>query len=155
MTKKVLMVCLGNICRSPLAQGILEKKIKAKHKRAFIDSAGISNFHQGQAPDLRSQQAATKNGIDISHQHARQITKNDFDTFDYIYAMDEKNFYDILKLARNEEDKAKVDMILNVIDPGENNPVPDPYYGGDGGFEDVFKLLDKACGIIADKIVQS
>lgn len=144
------MVCQGNICRSPLAQGILEKKLRQANIKAFVDSAGTSNFHQGQAPDLRTQQIAKKHNIDISQQHARQFTPNDFDTFDYIYAMEEKNFYTLLDMARNNEDKAKVEMILNVIDPGENNSVPDPYLIGKNGFEDVYNLLDKAC----DKIIK-
>ena len=143
------MVCLGNICRSPLAEGILKSKT-TKHQ-IFVDSAGTAAYHIGNQPDERSIMVAKKHGIDISKQRARKFTTTDFDNFDLIYAMDENNFHDILKLSRNNSDKQKVKMILNEIHPNTNNSVPDPYYGGNEGFENVFQMLDEACEIIIKK----
>lgn len=146
---KILMVCLGNICRSPLAEGILKSKITS-HK-VFVDSAGTAAYHIGNQPDERSIVVAKKYGIDISKQRARKFSMTDFDNFDLIYAMDENNFHDILKLSRNASDKQKVKLILNEIHPNKNNSVPDPYYGGNDGFENVFQMLDEACEIIQKK----
>ena len=147
---KILMVCLGNICRSPLAHGILESKLP--QEIFYIDSAGTGNYHIGQQPDHRSIAVAKKYGIDISKQRCRQFTILDFDRFDIIYVMDKNNFQDILSLARNNHDKQKVKMILNEIHPNKNKSVPDPYYGGEEAFENVFKMLDKACEIISKNI---
>jgi len=143
------MVCLGNICRSPLAEGIL--KSKATTYQIFVDSAGTSAYHVDNQPDERSIIVAEKHGINISNQRARKFIAADFDNFDIIYAMDESNFYDIVKLSRNNSDKQKVRMILNEIHPNKNNSVPDPYYGGNEGFENVFQMLDEACEIIIKK----
>lgn len=147
---KVLMVCLGNICRSPLAEGILKSKVYA-HK-TFIDSAGTGAYHVGEKPDSRSIAIANTNGINISTQKARKFTVKDFDTFDLIYVMDQSNYNNVIALARDENDKAKVKMILNEVFPGENLDVPDPYYGGDFGFKNVYNMLDEACDIIAKKL---
>jgi protein-tyrosine phosphatase len=147
--KKVLMVCLGNICRSPLAQGILESKAS---KNVYVDSAGTAAYHQGNLPDKRSIEVAAKYGLDITNQRARKFEKEDFDTFDVIYVMDESNLADILLLARNNQDQQKVKLILNEIHPDKNQSVPDPYYGGDSGFENVYKMLDKACNQIVKKL---
>lgn len=146
---KILMVCLGNICRSPLAEGILQSKVSADVK---VDSAGTAAYHVGELPDSRSIAVAKKYGIDLTNQRARKFTVNDFDTFDLIYAMDESNYQDILTLARNTEEKLKVKLILNEVDLNSNQSVPDPYYGGNNGFENVYQLLDEACQIIANKI---
>jgi len=146
---RILMVCLGNICRSPLAEGILQSKVSADVK---VDSAGTAAYHIGELPDSRSIAVAKKYGIDLTNQRARKFTVNDFDTFDLIYAMDESNYQDILTLARNTEDKLKVKLILNEVDLNSNKSVPDPYYGGSNGFENVYQLLDEACQIIANKI---
>ena len=145
------MVCLGNICRSPLAQGILESKINSDLD-IKVDSAGTGGWHAGQKPDERSILVAKKNNIDISKQIARQFTVTDFDTFDYIYVMDLSNLKNVLLLAPNEKLKTKVHLILNEIYVDENREVPDPYYGGQDGFSDVFKMLDKACDQIIYKI---
>jgi len=147
---KVLMVCLGNICRSPLAEGILKSKVY-EHK-TFVDSAGTGAYHVGEKPDLRSVAVAYANEIDISSQKARKFVVNDFDAFDYIYVMDQSNYRNVIDLARNENDKAKVKLILNEVFPGEDLDVPDPYYGGNFGFKNVYNMLDQACDVIAKRI---
>jgi len=147
---RVLMVCLGNICRSPLAEGIL--KLKVDSQKYFIDSAGTGSYHLGSPPDSRSIAVARKNNLDISYQRCRQFGVSDFDEFDIIYVMDNSNNRDVLELARDENDRAKVKMILNEIFPNENVDVPDPYMGGEQGFKRVYELLDKACSIIAQKL---
>ena len=147
---KVLMVCLGNICRSPLAQGILESKVNSD--TIFVDSAGTAAYHVGNLPDERSIEVARKYRINITQQRARKFTVNDFDNFDYIYAMDTSNYQNILMLARDKNDEAKVQLILNEIHPNTNKSVPDPYYGGQQGFENVYKMLDEACEIISKKL---
>ena len=144
------MVCLGNICRSPLAQGILESKVNKSKVR--IDSAGTAAYHVGNSPDERSIEVAKKYGVHINDQRARKFVIEDFDEFSVIYAMDESNYQKILKLARNKADENKVKMILNEVYPGKNLNVPDPYYGGNQGFENVYKMLDKACEVIADSL---
>ncbi|ESU29241.1 protein tyrosine phosphatase [Flavobacterium limnosediminis JC2902] len=144
------MVCLGNICRSPLAEGILQSKLP---KEQFeVDSAGTGSWHIGQKPDERSVLIAKNKGLDITHQRGRQINKADFDIFDYIYVMDISNYHNVIALAPDEEAKLKVTMILDELFPGENVDVPDPYFGGQNGFEQVFMMLDEACEIIAQKL---
>lgn len=145
------MVCLGNICRSPLAEGILKAKLDPNNY--LIDSAGTASYHIGRAPDPRAIAIAKKHNLDISNLKARQFIVNDFKRFDYIYAMDASNYQNILKLASNEIDKAKVKLILNESYPNQNNEVPDPYYGGDQGFKNVYTMLNEACAIISKRIV--
>jgi protein-tyrosine phosphatase len=144
--KKIVMVCLGNICRSPLAEGILKSKVDALD--VFVDSAGTAAYHVGELPDSRSIEVARKYHIDLTDQRARKFTVSDFDEFDTIYAMDQSNYYNIITLARNGEDKMKVKLILNESHPQQNKEVPDPYYGGGQGFENVYAMLDEACEII-------
>jgi protein-tyrosine phosphatase len=147
---KILMVCLGNICRSPLAEGILRSKLASS--TFTIDSAGTASYHIGNAPDKRSVAVANKYGLDISNLRGRQFTVSDFDIFNSIFVMDESNFDNVCSLARNEEDIGKVKLILNEVYPNQNYSVPDPYYGGNEGFENVFKMLDEACSLIADRL---
>jgi len=148
--KTILMVCLGNICRSPLAEGILA--YKCSHLPVVVDSAGTSAHHIGEGPDHRSVHIATINGIDIGDQRARKLMKSDLEDFDIIFAMDSANYNNIVKLATREEDKSKVRLILNESMPGQNKAVPDPYYGGDQGFENVYSLLNAACEEIKDEL---
>ncbi|WP_298343568.1 low molecular weight protein-tyrosine-phosphatase [uncultured Algibacter sp.] len=146
---KILMVCLGNICRSPLAEGILKSKLS---KNFIVDSAGTASYHIESSPDKRSIAVAKKHGLDISNLRGRQFEVSDFDGFDLIYVMDESNFQNVVKLARTPEDTGKVKMILNEVHPNKNYEVPDPYYGGDHGFENVYQMLDEACEIIAQQL---
>lgn len=152
MATKILMVCLGNICRSPLAEGILRSKLSSKSH--IIDSAGTGHWHVGNPPDSRSIQIARKKGLDISHLRGRQFSEKDFNDFDYIYVMDNQNYKDVVTLATDENSKAKVKLILDEIFPGENVDVPDPYYGLQDGFENVYDMLDKACDSIAEKLLK-
>ena len=144
------MVCLGNICRSPLAEGIL--KAKTNHLDVVVDSAGTAAYHVGEQPDIRSIEIANKYGIDLTSQRARQFSVNDFDEFDKIYAMDSSNYANIISLARDEKDRNKVDVILNESNPKSFQSVPDPYYGGENGFQDVYEMLEEACDIITQKL---
>lgn len=145
------MVCLGNICRSPLADGLLRKKVALHQLDVIVDSAGTSGFHSGQKPDLRMIDTAKKFECDLSILRARQFVKEDYKAFDKIYVMDSNNLKDVLKLAPNEQDKAKVDLLMNLVYPGQNIPVPDPYYGGGEGFLEVYAMVDKA----TDKIIEA
>lgn len=137
------MVCLGNICRSPLAEGILRNKIKQAGLDWEIDSAGIGGWHAGDLPDRRSIAVAKKYNINLSNQRARKINASDLDEFDWLLAMDEDNYRDILNYAINEKQRSKVAMIMNFAKPETNQNVPDPYY--DGRFELVYQMLDEAC----------
>jgi protein-tyrosine phosphatase len=149
---KILMVCLGNICRSPLAEGIMRKKLEISHIDGMVDSCGFESFHRGDPPDSRSVETALKNGVDIRQQRARLFRAEDFDKFDLIYVMDHNNYRDVADAARTPDDLAKVDLIMNAAFPGANLPVPDPYYGGKQGFDKTWELLDKATDAIVEKI---
>jgi protein-tyrosine phosphatase len=141
---KVLMVCLGNICRSPLAQGILEHNAQKMGLTLTVDSAGTSAHHIGERPDPRSISIAGIHGIDITHQRARQFVVADFDRFDIIFVMDQSNYRDVIRLANATEQKQKVRRILDVEHVTNLNEVPDPYYGGDEGFKKVYDMLNRA-----------
>lgn len=148
------MVCLGNICRSPIADGLLRHKVAKENLPIEVDSAGTSAHHIGQAPDERMQKVAESRGVPIDYLKARQFKADDFDQFDIIYAMDDSNRTNILKLARNENDKNKVRLFLNELYPGENMNVPDPYFGGEKGFFDVFEMVDSTTEMIINKFKQ-
>jgi protein-tyrosine phosphatase len=143
MRMKILMVCLGNICRSPLAEGILKKKAKKGGLDWDIDSAGIGGWHAGDLPDNRSIAVAKKNNIDLTDQRARKIKASDLDDFDWLLAMDKENYKDILSYAKTEKQRSKVALIMSFAKPKSNEDVPDPYY--DGRFDLVYEMLDEAC----------
>lgn len=144
------MVCLGNICRSPLAEGILKSKVDPN--KVTVESAGTGPWHVGKLPDPRSISIAAKNNIDITDQRGRQFNASDFDTYDRIYVMDNSNKEDVLELAKTPAHAQKVSLLLDEIFPGENVDVPDPYYGGPTGFTSVFNMIDQACESIASKL---
>ena len=147
---KILMVCLGNICRSPLAEGILTHKIQ--HLNIKVDSAGTAGYHIGKLPDERSIEIAEKYNIDLTKQRARQFSRADFDDFDIIYAMDTNNYTHLISLANNETERNKVRLILNEVNPEKFESVPDPYYGGDDGFQNIYNILNDACNKIISQI---
>lgn len=146
------MVCLGNICRSPLADALLRKKVDELGLNIEVDSAGTSDYHIGGEPDKRTQENALNHGLDMSFLRARQFTKKDFDTFDLIYVMDKSNESNVLSLTTNSNHKDKVKLILDLLDDTKYNEVPDPYYGGEQGFETVYTILDQATNKILEEI---
>lgn len=149
---KILFVCLGNICRSPIADAVMRSMVNDENLSWHIDSAGTSNYHVGEAPDKRTQKITKEYGIDSSFLRARQFNVNDFDEFDVIYAMDQNNFNDILRLARNDADKSKVELFLNELEPGKNRGVRDPWYD-DALFEPVFLEIQATCKKIIEKYI--
>lgn len=142
----ILMVCLGNICRSPLAEGIMKTKVPADF---LIDSAGTISLHEGKHPDKRAVETAAQHGIDISKQRSRPITAADFEKFDKIYCMDIDVMADVVSKAKTEKQRQKVSLFLEVLGDHENSEVPDPYWGGTDEFEHVFQLLEAGCSKIA------
>jgi len=152
---KILMVCLGNICRSPLADGLMRKKIAEKGLDLEVDSAGTSAYHVGNEPDERTQKNALKYGIDLSSLRARQFIKDDLNTFDLIYVMDRTNYFNVLELASSDEERDKVKLILEELPNEPLNEVPDPYYSGDQGFEKVYQLLDTATNAIVEHLLEN
>ena len=152
MKTSVLMVCLGNICRSPLAEGILKSKVNPD--LVFVDSAGTGAYHVGNLPDSRSILIAKKNQIDITDQKARAVSEEDLDTFDYIFAMDSANYRFLMDLAKNQGQKNKISRLMDLVSPDVAIDVPDPYYGGDQGFANVFEMIDQACEVLKKKLNQ-
>lgn len=152
MATKILMVCLGNICRSPLAEGILQSKLPRELFQ--VDSAGTGDWHVGQKPDKRSIAIARKYNIDLSNQRARQFQISDFEQFDHIYVMDQSNYTNVIALAPNRKAIEKVQLILNENPKNKLSEVPDPYFGGDDGFEHVYQLLDEVCILLSKKLFQ-
>lgn len=146
------MVCLGNICRSPMAEGLMRSKIEKYNLIAEVDSAGFEPYHTNEKPDYRACEVMQNHGINITKQRARLFETTDFDEFDRIYVMDSGNYRDVMLKARNINDKIKVDYILNTIHKNANLPVPDPYYGNKSNFEVAFELLNKATETIALEI---
>ena len=149
------MVCLGNICRSPLAQGILQHKSnKLRIDKVYVDSAGTGNWHIGSSPDKRSIEIAMKHEIDISNQKARQFSYEDFEKFDQIFVMDTSNLQNIRSQAKSKKDIEKIKLILDYSYPDKNESVPDPYFGGIDGFEQVYNLLNNACDKIIENLIK-
>lgn len=151
----ILMVCLGNICRSPIADGLLRQKVKMEGLAVEVDSAGTSDHHAGESPDARMRATAKQSGCPIDDLRSRPFVVEDFDRFDKIFVMDRSNRTNVLRLARTESDRNKVELILNILDPGTDAEVPDPYYGGEQGFIDVYKMLDRATNRIMQKIKEN
>jgi len=149
------MVCLGNICRSPLAEGILQDKAFKAGLNWSVESAGTNSYHIGECPHPLSQKVARLHGIDISKQRARRFVPGDFDVYDKIYALAEDVMSDIGYIAKSKFDGAKVDLLMNELYPGRNLNVPDPYYGGEAGYHEVYKMLDKVCDKIIDKYARA
>ena len=148
---KILMVCLGNICRSPLAEGILQHKAWKAGLKWSVESAGTNNYHIGEAPHPLSQKVAKLNGIDICKQRKRKFVAEDFHRFDKIYAMSADVIDEMKSIARKSFDEKKVDLLLNELFPGQNIDVPDPWYGPEPGFHQAYKLIEEACEAIIKK----
>jgi protein-tyrosine phosphatase len=148
---KILMVCLGNICRSPLAEGILQHKAFEAGLRWSVESAGTNGYHTGEAPHHLSQKVAKLNGIDICQQRSRRFVAEDFDIYDKIYAMASDVISDMRRIAKGKFDAGKVDLLMNELYPGENRDVPDPWYGPEPGYHEVYKMIEKACDRIIEK----
>jgi protein-tyrosine phosphatase len=145
---KILMICLGNICRSPLAEGVLKQKIAEKELDWYVDSAGTGGWHAGELPDKRSIAIARKYNIDLTDQRARQFQTGDLDTFDLILTMDKSNYRDIQRFAKTDTQRTKIHLIMNFSRPDSDFEVPDPYY--DNRFQLVYDLLDEACQAVVD-----
>lgn len=148
---KILMVCLGNICRSPLAEGILQDKAFKAGLSWSVESAGTNSYHTGEPPHPLSQKVAKLNGIDISQQRARRFKAEDFDTYDKIYALADDVMEEMKKIARNKFDAAKTNLLMNELYPGKNMDVPDPWYGPEPGYHEVYKMIDQVCEKIIEK----
>jgi len=142
---KVLFVCMGNICRSPTAHGVFEQLVSSKglSQQILTDSAGTHAYHIGESPDSRSQATAQEHGVDISQQRAQQVKNEDFEFFDYLIAMDSSNYHD-LKQRAAEEFQHKIYRFMEFAPNWDNDNVPDPYYGGDNGFDNVFNMIEAA-----------
>lgn len=147
---KILMVCLGNICRSPLAEGILQNKAFKAGLTWSIESAGTNSYHTGEPPHNLSQKVARLNGIDISKQRAKRFSANDFEVYDKIYALAADVMEEMKRIAGKKFDVSKADLLMNEFYPGKNIDVPDPYYGPESGYHEVYKMIDEAC----DKIIK-
>jgi protein-tyrosine phosphatase len=148
---KILMVCLGNICRSPLAEGILQHKAFEAGLNWSVESAGTNSYHIGEAPHPLSQKVAKLNGIDICKQRARRLVAEDFEVYDKIYALAGDVLNDIRRIAKNKFDATKADLLMNELYPGKDMDVPDPWYGPEPGYHEVYKMLDEVCDAIIKK----
>ena len=145
------MVCLGNICRSPMAEGIVKDEFKKKGIDVIVDSCGTAAYHVGEGADSRAQAELLKHGIDISDEKAQKFIPVFFDEYDYIFAMDEQNYKDIIAQANTQEDRDKVSLFMDLSMPGGNVSVPDPYYGGDEGFVEVYKMIKLSAEVLVSQ----
>jgi len=148
---KILMVCLGNICRSPLAEGILKNKIRKHGLDWQVDSAGTNHYHTGEPPHRLSQKVALQHGIDISTQRARDFVPADLERYDKIFAMSNDVIHDMRRIAGRKFDASKIELLMNVLEPGKNFEVPDPWYGPESGYHTVYKLIEEACEKIVER----
>ncbi|MFZ1686502.1 MAG: low molecular weight protein-tyrosine-phosphatase [Flavobacteriales bacterium] len=149
---KILMVCLGNICRSPMAEGVLRHLAQQRGIHIEVDSAGTADYHVGDAPDKRARTATQRKGISIEHLRGRQVEMADFARFDLLLAMDKSNHSDLLQLAPDDASKEKVKLMMAFANKTSTGEVPDPYYGPDEGFDETFALLENACNGLLDAI---
>ncbi|MBL0126207.1 MAG: low molecular weight phosphotyrosine protein phosphatase [Flavobacteriales bacterium] len=149
---RILLVCLGNICRSPMAEGVLRQRAKERGIAIATDSAGTGDYHVGEAPDPRAQAAMRKQGMEISDLRARQFTAKDFEHFDILLAMDADNLRNMTRLAPDPTLAAKACLMMDFAPEHPLREVPDPYYGGDDGFDGVFAMLDEAINLLLDGI---
>ncbi|MES1214002.1 MAG: low molecular weight protein-tyrosine-phosphatase [Bacteroidota bacterium] len=152
---KILMVCLGNICRSPLAEGILQDKAFKAGLKWSVESAGTNSYHIGEPPHPLSQKVALQNGIDISKQRARRFVAEDFEVYDMIYALAEDVMNDIRYISKKKFNPEKIDLLMNELYPGKNMDVPDPYYGPEAGYHVVYKMIDEVSEAIIRKYSSS
>lgn len=150
---KILMVCLGNICRSPIAQGVMEKCIETHRLDWFVDSAGTNGYHNGEHPDPRAIQEAKRHDIDISNQISRQIKHADLDSFDLILAMDSNNLNYLKSMCKNSQQSSKICLLMDFAFPGQNIAVPDPYY--DHSFDQAYQLIKTACNSMVEEFKQA
>ncbi|HRW75513.1 MAG: low molecular weight phosphotyrosine protein phosphatase [Lewinellaceae bacterium] len=150
---KILMVCLGNICRSPLAEGIFRRHVETRGLDWTIDSAGTGSWHAGERPDPRSIRIAERNGLDISTQRARQVHPDDFMEFNLIFAMDKTNLRHLLDMREGRHRGADIHLFLDYAHPGTSEDVPDPYWD-DQGFARVYHMLDEASGMVIERIIR-
>ena len=152
MPYKILMVCLGNICRSPMAHGLLQQKVLQRKLDWEVDSAGTSSYHKGELPDKRAIACMKRHGIDITYQHSRPVTLADLQYYDRIFVMDRSNLHDVFEMAGTEDELEKISLIMGLVDERSAGDVPDPYYGpGEKGFELVYEMLDRATDVLVEK----
>jgi protein-tyrosine phosphatase len=151
---KILMVCLGNLCRSPLAEGVLKNKILKAGLDWTVESAGTNGYHNGEPPHPLSQKVARMHGIDICDQRSRRLVPEDFDKFDKIYALAEDVLFDIKQIAKKKFNASKVDLLMNELYPGKDLDVPDPWAGPEEEYHEAFKLIDAACEKIIEKALR-
>lgn len=154
MSVKILFVCLGNICRSPMAEGLMAEKIEKRGLAHLkVDSSGTSAYHLGELPDERMRQTARQRGIELTSR-ARQFAEDDFEAFDYIIAMDKHNKQNILKLAEKESHRDKVYLMRDFDEQAPGADVPDPYFGGQRGFDEVYEILDRSTEKLLEMILK-
>ncbi|MEM9051746.1 MAG: low molecular weight protein-tyrosine-phosphatase [Bacteroidota bacterium] len=149
---KILFVCLGNICRSPMAEGVFRTMARERGIDVETDSCGTGDWHVGEAPDKRARACMTKHDDDISDLRARQFRTSDFEEFDRIFVMDKSNYQNVVSLTANESQREKVELFLNLAYPSEHREVPDPYFGGSDGFEQVYQMLTKSSEVLLNQI---